>query len=67
MEFTKETTLEEVLEDQKSKEVLANYQVPCLSCPMAAREMAHLSLGQIAKQYDLDLDSILEDLNDLDL
>ncbi|MGM0439105.1 MAG: DUF1858 domain-containing protein [Patescibacteria group bacterium] len=63
MEITKDSTIEEILKHPKGQEVMAKYQVPCLGCPMASMEMQDLKIEQVAKQYDLDLESILEDLN----
>ncbi len=42
---------------------MAKYEVPCLGCPMAAMEMKDLKIKEIADKYDLDLKSILDDLN----
>ena len=64
MKITKESTLEEVLNHPKGQEVMAKYQVPCLGCPMAAMEMKELTMEQIAQNYDLDLEAILQDLNE---
>ncbi len=64
MEITKESTLEEILKHPKGKEVLAKYSVPCLGCSMASMEIKFLKIGDVAKKYGLDLDSILEELNE---
>jgi len=64
MNFDKDSTLEEIIEDEEAQEVLAEYEVPCLTCPMAQFEMKDLTLEEICKRYNLDLDKILKDLNE---
>lgn len=63
--ITSKTVLAEILEIQGAEKVLAKYNVPCLSCPMAAMEAGSLVIGEIAKMYGLDLDNLLKDLNKL--
>ena len=62
-EFTKDTTLAEILQKEGADKILAKYNVPCLTCPMAKFEMEKLKIGEIAKMYNLDLEKILADLN----
>lgn len=64
-EITKKTTLAQALELEGAREILAKHKVPCLFCPMAAQEAAKLSLEQIARAYQLDLEALLEDLSGL--
>lgn len=63
MEFSKDTTLDELLENDHAQQVLAEHEVPCLGCPMAQLEMENLTLEEICKRYGLDLDKILKELN----
>ncbi len=63
--ITTKTVLAEVLEIQGAEKVLAKYSVPCLFCPMAAREAGSLSIGKIAAMYGLDLENLLKELNSL--
>jgi len=63
--FTKDTVLSEVLGNKKTGEVLAKYNVPCLTCPFASMEMNQLTLGQVCDMYKIDLKSLLKDLNNL--
>ena len=60
---TKDTTLAEILKHPGTSEVLSRYRFPCLHCPMAAFEIGTLKLGEVAKAYGIDLDSLLKDLN----
>lgn len=64
-EFTKDTTLTQVLEMDKGEEILTRHNIPCLSCPFAEQEMKRLTLGQICAMYNLDLKALLKELNDL--
>ena len=61
--ITAKTTLKEILENPKSEKILAKHRVPCLSCPMAFFELGELEIGKVAKLYELDLESILKELN----
>lgn len=60
-----ESTLGEILKIEGSEEILNKYNVPCLSCPMMSMEMNSLTLGQVAKMYDIDMEGVLEELNRL--
>ena len=61
--ITAKTTLKKILENPKSEEILTKYGVPCVSCPMAAFELEELEIGKVARMYNLDLKSILKELN----
>jgi hypothetical protein len=61
--ITENTTLAEVLGDEKAKKVLERHNLPCLSCPFAKFEMEKLKLGDICRMYGIDLKKMLEDLN----
>ncbi len=61
--ITKETKLKEVLERPDAIVVLEKYSVPCLFCPMAAMEAGKLTLDEIAKMYEIDLEGLLKELN----
>jgi len=63
MKYTKETVLEEVLKHPKAGEILSKYNVPCLGCPMAAYEMSTLTLEQIGKMYNIEIEKMLKELN----
>ncbi len=64
MKITKDSTVESILNHPKGREVLAKHQVPCMGCPMAAMELSYLKIGDVAEKYDLDIESILEDINE---
>lgn len=61
--ITKDTTLAEILKHPKAEEILAKYNVPCLHCPMATYEIGTLKIGEVAKQYNIDLKNLLKELN----
>ena len=62
-QITKETTLEKILEQPKTKKILVKYNLPCLSCPFAQIEMHNLKIGDICKMYNLDTNNLIKDLN----
>ena len=61
--ITKNTTLAELWDNPKAKEVLVKYNLPCLSCPFAQMEMGKLTIGDICKAYEIDVDKLLKELN----
>jgi len=63
--YTEDSKLEEVLKTPETSAVIAKYELPCLHCAMAAYEAKILTLGQIAKNYGIDLDGMLKELNEL--
>jgi len=62
--ITKESTLADVMKIEGSSEVLAENNVPCVTCPFARMEMDQLKIGQICEQYGIDCDLLLTELNE---
>lgn len=62
--FTEETILGDIVEVIGAEEILAKYNLPCLTCPMARFEMEKLKIGQVCRMYKLDLDNLLKELNE---
>ncbi len=65
MKMTEKTTLSEILKHPKAEEILAKYNLPCLSCPYAKYELESLKIGQVCKMYKIDLKGLLNELNKL--
>lgn len=61
--ITKNTTLAEILKYSKAHKILSKYNLPCLVCPMAAFEMEKLKISELVKMYNIDLKSLLKELN----
>lgn len=61
--ITKKSTLGEAFNHPNGEEILAKHGVPCVSCPMASMELEKLTLEDIANQYNVDLEGLLEKLN----
>ena len=62
-EITSQTSLQEIMSLPGAEEVLSQYKVPCLTCPVAKFEMEDLKIGEICKIYDLDEKGLIEALN----
>ncbi len=62
MKITKDTTLKEILELDNAQEVLAKHNIPCITCPFAKMEMENLNLGDICKNYNIEIEGLLKDL-----
>ncbi len=61
-----ETKLKEILIRPEAAQILQEYGVPCLNCPLGEGEIPYLTLGQVAEFYGLDLEGLLQDLNQLE-
>jgi len=61
----KNTTLEKILKYPGSENVLRKYNVPCLSCSFAQMEMGELKIGDICKNYGIDVKKLIEELSKL--
>ncbi len=61
--FDKNTTLAQLLKDPKSKKILAEYNLPCLTCSFAGVEMEELKIGKICEMYGIKIDNLLKELN----
>ena len=58
------TTLAKVLKHSGTEEILARYNLPCLSCPLAKLEIENLKIGEVCRMYEINLKSLLKDLNE---
>jgi len=63
IKVNKETTLAEILKTPGAIDILEKYNLPCLSCPFAGREMQHLKIGDICEMYGIDLEELTKELN----
>jgi len=63
MKITKDTALAEILKYPEAEKVLAKYNLPCLGCPFAKFEMENLKIGEACKMYEIDIESLLKELN----
>ena len=61
--ITEDTTLTEILKLPEAEKILAKYNLPCLSCPLAKFEIENLTIGQVCKMYGIDLENLLKELN----
>ena len=61
--ITEKTILSEITSDQKMSEILAKYNLPCLSCPFAKYEMEQLRIGDVCQQYGIDAVKLIRELN----
>ena len=63
MTIDKNTILSEVLKQKGAEKILAKYNLPCLTCPMAKFEIESLKLGQVCETYSIDIEKLLKELN----
>jgi len=64
--IAEDTTLAEVLERPKAKEILEKYNLPCLQCPFAKIEAEKLKIGQICQQYGIETEKLLKELDEIE-
>ncbi|HHE76830.1 MAG TPA: hypothetical protein ENL27_02520 [Candidatus Parcubacteria bacterium] len=63
--FTGKTILAELLENPKTRKVLEEHNIPCVSCPFAQMEMDNLTIKEICGVYGISWKNLLKDLNKL--
>ncbi len=63
--FNEDSVLSDILKFPEAIEILKEFNLPCLNCPMATYEIQSLKIGQVAKTYDIDIDSLLKKLNEI--
>lgn len=61
--YTKDTKLSELMEKKETLELLAQFNVPCISCAFARFEMQKLALGDVCQMYGIDSTALLRELN----
>ena len=61
--FTKNSTIAEILASEKGEKILAKYNLPCLTCPMAKFEIQNLKVGEVCKMYKINIEKLLGELN----
>ena len=61
--ITENTTLSEILEKKGMEKILAKYNLPCLTCPLAKFEIESLKLGEVCKMYKIDVENLIKELN----
>jgi len=61
--ITENTNLAEILERPELVEILAKYNLPCLSCPFAKMEIENLKIGDVCRLYNIDVEKLLKELN----
>ena len=61
--FTKNSSLAEILEKKGAEKILAKYNLPCLTCPMAKFEIQNLKIGKVCKMYGINIEKLLGELN----
>lgn len=63
--ITKNTILAEILKIPGAEKTLVKYNLPCLFCPMAKFEVGNLKIGQVCKLYNIDIEKLLKELNEI--
>ena len=63
MMIDKNSILADILKNPKAEKILAKYNLPCLTCPLAKFEIENLKLGKVCKMYKIDMENLIEELN----
>lgn len=64
MKITRETKLADIIKNKKHKEILEDFNFPCLFCPHMASEIEKLEIGYVCDNYGIDVDKLLSKLNE---
>jgi len=62
--FNKKTKLSEILSFSEAEEILSKYNFPCFFCPFFSIEISDLEIGEVARNYNIDLENLLKELNE---
>ena len=63
MMIDKNSILADILKNPKAEKILAEYNLPCLTCPLAKFEIENLKLGEVCKMYKIDMENLIKELN----
>ncbi len=66
MKITEDTILADILKVKGAEEILTKFNVPCLGCPFAKFEIEKLKIGDVCRNYDIDIENLLRELNKLE-
>jgi hybrid cluster-associated redox disulfide protein len=61
---TEDTTVEEILRYPGTSSTLVKHGIHCPTCPFAQFEIGRLKIGDVARNYGVDLDALLKELNE---
>ena len=62
--ITEDTTVEEILRYPGTSSTLVRHGIHCSACPFARLEIGRLKIGDVARNYGVDVDSLLKELNE---
>jgi hybrid cluster-associated redox disulfide protein len=62
--ITEDTTVEEILKYPGTSSTLVKHGIHCPTCPFAQFEIGRLKIGDVARNYRVDLDALLKALNE---
>jgi hybrid cluster-associated redox disulfide protein len=62
--ITKDTTVEEILKYPGTSSTLVKHGIHCPTCPFAQFEIGRLKIGDVARNYGVDVDALLKALNE---
>ena len=66
MKITEDTKLADILKLKGAEEILTKFKLPCLGCPFARFEIEKLKIGDVCRNYDIDIENLLRELNKLE-
>ncbi len=66
MKITEDTILADILKVKGAEEILTKFNIPCLGCPFAKFEIENLKIGDVCRNYDIDIENLLRELNKLE-
>jgi hybrid cluster-associated redox disulfide protein len=62
--ITENTTVEEILKYPGTSSTLVKHGIHCPTCPFAQFEIGRLKIGDVARNYGVDVDALLKELNE---
>ena len=62
--ITENTTVEETLKYPGTSSILVKHGIHCPTCPFAQFEIGRLKIGDVARNYGVDVAVLLKELNE---
>jgi hypothetical protein len=64
MKINRKTKLKDIIDNEKSRNILEEFGFPCLFCPHMKSEIETLEIGYVCDNYGIDDKKLIKKLNE---
>jgi hypothetical protein len=64
MKITRKTKLKEIIDNEKLRKILEDFDFPCLFCPHMKSEIETLEIGYVCDNYGINDKELIKKLNE---